>query len=152
MPVAKPFFMQRGVAVFLCVLSIFASGCAAHRPARIDKRAAETTARAVADRWLGMLDDGDYEEAFEHESLRFRIAGTQKQFVRYMQGRRAPFGHVESRKFIGAAHLKKLVGLPDGIYESVLYKSTFENKSVAAERVILTKESERWQVIDYRIY
>jgi hypothetical protein len=69
-----------------------------------------------------------------------------------MQGRRAPFGHVESRKFIGAAHMKKLVGLPDGIYESVLFKSTFENKSVAAERVILTKESQRWKVIDYRIY
>ena len=48
--------------------------------------------------------------------------------------------------------MKKLVGLPDGNYESVLFKSTFENKSVAAERVILTKESDRWQVIDYRIY
>jgi hypothetical protein len=144
--------MQRGAAVFLCMMSIVASGCAARSAARIDKRAAENTTRAVAERWLGMLDDGDYEEAFEHESMRFRISGTQKQFVRYMQGRRAPFGPVESRKFIGAAHLKKLVGLPDGIYESVLFKSTFEKKSVAAERVVLTREAERWQVIDYRIY
>ena len=48
--------------------------------------------------------------------------------------------------------MKKLVGLPDGLYQSVLFKSTFENKSVAAERVILTKEAGRWQVIDYRIY
>ena len=48
--------------------------------------------------------------------------------------------------------MKKLVGLPDGDYESVLFKSTFENKSVAAERVILTRESDRWHVIDYRIY
>jgi hypothetical protein len=144
--------MQRGPAVLLCVLSILATACATHSTSRIDKHAAENTTRALAERWLGMLDDGDYEEAFEHESIRFRIAGTQKQFVRYMQGRRAPFGHVESRKFIGAAHLKKLVGLPDGIYESVLFKSTFENKSVAAERVILTRESDRWQVIDYRIY
>ena len=144
--------MQRGAAVFLYLLSIFATGCAGHSSARIDKRAAENTTRSVAERWLGLLDAGDYEEAFEHESMRFRISGTQKQFVRYMQGRRAPFGHVESRRFIGAAHMKKLVGLPDGIYESVLFKSTFENKSVAAERVILSMESERWQVIDYRIY
>src|SRR4030088_124171 len=121
--------MQRGVAVSICVLSILAAGCASHSQTRTNKRADENTTRAVAERWLEMLDDGDYEEAFEHESIRFRISGTQKQFVRYMQGRRAPFGHVESRKFIGAAHMKKLVGLPDGTYESVLFKSTFENKS-----------------------
>lgn len=144
--------MQRGAAVFLCMLSILAGGCASHSRARVEKREAENTTRAVAERWLKMLDAGDYEEAFEHESIRFRIAGTQKQFVRYMQGRRAPFGKVVSRKFIGAAHMKKLVGMPDGIYQSVLFKSTFENKSVAAERVILTKEAGRWQVIDYRIY
>lgn len=144
--------MQRSATVLFCLLLIPLSGCAGYSRARAETRANENTTRAVAERWLAMLDDGDYQEAFEHESIRFRIAGTQKQFVRYMQGRRAPFGHVESRKFIGAAHMKKLVGLPDGIYQSVLFKSTFENKSVAAERVILTKEAGRWQVIDYRIY
>lgn len=143
---------MRRVAALTCLLFILFSGCATHSRARAEKRAAENTTRAVGERWLQMLDDGDYEEAFEHESIRFRISGTQKQFVRYMQGRRAPFGRAVSRTFIGAAHMKKLVGLPDGIYESVLFKSTFENKSVAAERVILTNESERWQVIDYRIY
>ena len=144
--------MQRGVAVFICMLSIFAAACASHSRGRVDKREAENTARAVAERWLGMIDDGDYEEAFEHESIRFRISGTQKQFVRHMQGRRAPLGRAASRKFIGAMSMKKLVGLPDGIYESVLFKTTFENKSIAAERVILTNESARWQVVDYRIY
>ena len=144
--------MHRGVAVLISVLLIPLAGCAAHSRVRAEKRADESTTRGVAERWLEMLDDGDYEEAFEHESLRFRISGTQKQFVRYMQGRRAPFGHVESRKFIGAASMKKMVGVPDGNYESVLFKSIFENKSVAAERVILTRESDRWRVIDYRIY
>ena len=144
--------MQRGAAVFLCIISISLTSCASRSTARLDKRTAENTTRALAERWLALLDAGDYEEAFEHESVRFRIAGTQKQFVRYMQGRRAPFGRVEARKFIGAAHLKKLVGMPDGIYEGVLFKSTFQNKSVAAERVILAREAERWQVIDYRIY
>jgi hypothetical protein len=144
--------VKLGVAVSICTLSILAAGCGSHSQSRSNKRADENTTRAVAERWLHMLDDGDYEEAFEHESLRFRISGTQKQFVRYMQGRRAPLGQAVSRKFIGAMSMKKLVGLPDGIYQSVLFKTTFENKSVAAERVILTKESGRWQVIEYRIY
>jgi hypothetical protein len=99
-----------------------------------------------------MLDAGDYEGAFEHKSLRFRISGTQRQFVRYMTGRRAPFGRVISRDFIGAATMKRLVGLPDGEYETVLFKTIFENKSVAAERVILTREAGRRQIVEYRIY
>jgi hypothetical protein len=144
--------MPRGVAVLACLLLIPLMGCASQSRARTERRVAENTTRSVAENWLEMLDDGDYEEAFEHESIRFRIAGTQRQFVRYMQGRRAPFGHVASRKFIGAAAMKKLVGLPDGLYQSVLFKSVFENKAVAAERVILAKEAGRWQVIDYRIY
>lgn len=144
--------MPRRLAVLACIWLIPLAGCATHSHVHAEKRADESTTRGVAERWLEMLDDGDYEEAFEHESLRFRISGTQKQFVRYMQGRRAPFGHAEWRKFIGAASMKKIVGLPDGHYESVLFKSTFENKTIAAERVILTKEADRWQVIDYRIY
>lgn len=144
--------MQRVAALFISFLVISLAGCATKSQSRAVKRAEENSAKAVAQRWLEMLDAGDYEEAFEHKSIRFRISGTQKQFVRYMQGRRAPFGQVASRKFIGAASIKKLVGLPDGNYATILFKTTFEHKSVAAERVVLSKEDERWQVIEYRIY
>ena len=144
--------MQRVAALFITFALICLTGCAAGSQSRAVKRADEKQAKAVAQKWLEMLDAGDYEEAFEHKSIRFRISGTQKQFVRYMQGRRAPFGQVASRKFIGAASIRKLVGLPDGNYATILFKATFEHKTVAAERVILSKEEGRWQVIEYRIY
>ena len=144
--------MQRAVAVLTCILLISTAGCASYSRSRAAKRANEEAATAVAQAWVEMLDRGDYERAFEHKSLRFRISGTEGQFVRYMQGRRAPFGRVFSRKFIGAASMKKLVGLPDGEYETILFKTTFENKSVAAERVILVNEAGRRQTIEYRIY
>ena len=144
--------MQRTAALFISFLLVFLAGCATKSQSRAARRADEHNAKAVAQRWLEMLDAGDYEEAFEHKSIRFRISGTQRQFVRYMQGRRDPFGQVASRKFIGAAAIKKLVGLPDGNYATILFKTTFEHKSVAAERVILSKEEGRWQVIEYRIY
>ena len=144
--------MQRAAALFTSIALILLIGCASRSQSRAAKRADENAAKAVAQKWLEMLDAGDYEEAFEHKSIRFRISGTQKQFVRYMQGRRAPFGQAVSRKFIGAAFTTKLVGVPDGHYETILFKSRFEHKAVAAERVILTKEAGRWQVIDYRIY
>ena len=144
--------MQRGLAVSFCMLVVLTSGCAFHNEARSEKRAQENAARAAALRWLTMLDNGDYEQAFEWEAQDFRMARTQAQFVRYMQARRAPFGHALGRKFIGAANIHKFVGVPEGNYVSVLFKTDFEKKSETAERVILVEQEVGWRVIDYRIY
>jgi len=119
---------------------------------RAEKRANENEARAAALHWLQLLDTGDYEEAFEFEAQDFRMSRTQSQFVRLMQARRAPFGNALSRNFIGAAHVEKLVGAPEGNYESVLFKTAFTHKNPTAERVILIKQPIGWRVIDYRIY
>jgi len=119
---------------------------------RAEKRANENDARGAALHWLQLLDDGDYEEAFEFKAQDFRMSQTQNQFVRLMQARRAPFGPTLSRKFIGAAHVEKFVGAPEGNYESVLFKTAFEHKNPTAERVILVKQVVGWRVIDYKIY
>ena len=141
--------MLRGFAV---LMSILLTSCASHSPARLEKRADETEARDAATRWLKLLDDGDYAEAFEWEAQDFRMRRTQSQFVRYMQAGRAPFGSVLSRKIIGAANVKKLVGLPEGNYETIIFKTAFQKKSPTAERVILVKQEIGWRVVDYRIY
>src|SRR5438477_4305737 len=132
--------MRRGLAVLFCTLAILPGGCASQSARRAEKRADETDARIAASKWLTLLDQGDYEEAFEWEALDFRIARTQKQFVRYMQARRQPFGRTLDRSVIGAASMTKLVGLPEGRYESIIFKTAFEKKSQTAERVILIKQ------------
>ena len=150
--------MQRGPAVFLCALSVRAglalllAGCATHSVSKTEKRANENDARAAALHWLTLLDDGDYEEAFEWEAQDFRMFRTQNQFVRSMQARRAPFGRTLSRAFVGAANIHKFAGVPEGNYESMIFKTAFERKSPTAERVILVKQEVGWRVIDYRIY
>lgn len=146
--------MKYRSAVLVCALVIPFSGCAtsARSSARAEKRAEETAARQAAEKWLKLLDQGDYEEAFEWEAKDFRLSRTQAQFVRSMQARRAPFGQALSRSAIGAASLHKLVGVPDGDYESVIFKTVFEHKQATAERIILAKQSVGWRVIDYRIY
>ena len=144
--------MRSDVTALIYALSILASGCATHSAMRAEKRASENEARAAAFRWLQLLDTGDYEEAFEFEAQDFRMSRTQNQFVRLMQARRAPFGKTIDRKFIGAAHVEKFVGAPEGNYESVLFKTNFERKNPSAERVILIKQPIGWRVIDYRIY
>ena len=142
--------MRSGIFALVCTTSILVSGCASQ--SRTEKHANENEARAAALRWLQLLDDGDYEEAFEFEAQDFRMYRTQAQFVRLMQARRAPFGKTIDRKFIGAQHVEKFVGAPAGDYETVLFKTNFENKNPTAERVILIKQSVGWRVIDYKIY
>ena len=144
--------MRPAIAVSACALSILLCSCASHSVSHAEKRANENDARTAALHWLQLLDDGDYEEAFEFEAQDFRMSRTQSQFVRLMQARRAPFGNPLSRKFIGAAHLEKFIGAPEGNYESVLFKTNFEHKNPTAERVILIKQEVGWRVVDYRIY
>jgi hypothetical protein len=105
--------MQRALAVFVCLLTILTAGCATQFAPRAEKRTDENAARSVGLTWLQLLDQGNYEEAFEWEALDFPRYHTQRQFVRYMQARRTFFGRTLSRTYIGAAHLEKFVGAPE---------------------------------------
>ena len=146
--------MRRGFVLSLCLLFGSFQGCAHHSVAKVqtEKRAREKETRAAALEWLALVDAANYGPAYEMEPPRLRSATTQEQFVRSMEGRRAPFGRVLSRSFIGAAFTRKLTGSPDGNYESLLFRTAFEHKAVAAERVILSHESGGWRVVDYRVY
>jgi hypothetical protein len=147
--------MKRAFVFLTCLCLILFQGCAMHRSVSkslTEKRDREKEARAAALHWLQLVDAGDYAQAYEEEPARLRASTTDAQFIRSMEGRRAPFGRVLSRKFIGAAFTRKLTGSPDGRYESILFRTSFEHKAVAAERVILTHESRQWRVVDYRVY
>jgi hypothetical protein len=146
--------MKRPPAFLICLLSISIAGCATHSSSRTKevRRADENAARIKALTWVALLDVGDYGQAYSEQAARLRLSGTEAQFIRSMKGRRAPFGRMLKRTFVGAAFTQKLVGAPDGNYETILFKTFFEHKTVAAERVILTRESGCWKVIDYRGY
>ena len=144
--------MRSGIVAAICGMSILLTACASHSVSRAEKRANENHARDAAQHWLQLLDDGDYEEAFEWEAQDFRMSRTQSQFVRLMQARRAPFGRALSRSMIGSRPIEKFVGAPEGNYVSLIFKTAFEHKNPTAERVIVIKQATGWRVIDYKIY
>ena len=147
--------MRRGFTVVVCFCLVLFQGCAFQRSASkslAEKKVREKETRAAALEWLGLVDSGNYPAAYAMEPARLRAATTEEQFIRSMEGRRVPFGRVLSRSFIGAAFTRKLTGSPDGRYESILFRTSFENKKLAAERVILSHESGQWRVVDYRVY
>ena len=146
--------MRRVLVLLSCGVIGLLVGCAHHSATKshTEKQVREKEARGAAEEWLALIDAEKYSAAYAIESARLRAATTEGQFVRSMQGRRQPFGSVVSRRFIGAAYTRKLTGAPDGHYESILFRTSFAQKSVAAERVILSREKDGWRVVDYRVY
>jgi hypothetical protein len=147
--------MPRGLVLAVCFCVVLLQGCALQRSASkslAEKKVREKETRAAALEWLALVDAGNYSAAYAMEPARLRAATTEEQFIRSMEGRRVPFGRVLSRSFIGAAFTRKLTGSPDGRYESILFRTSFENKKLAAERVILSHEAGQWRVVDYRVY
>ena len=147
--------MRPSLALVVSLTLLLTQSCAIHRSASkslAQKRERETAAKSAALEWLALVDAGNYPAAYAMEPARLRAATTQEQFVRSMEGRRAPFGRVLSRSFMGAAFTRKLTSSPDGQYESILFRTSFENKKLTAERVILARESNDWRVVDYRLY
>lgn len=147
--------MRRVLILLSCLAIGLIPGCATHRSAEkslAEKRTREKEARTAARQWLALIDAADYPAAYALEPARLRATTTQEQFVRSMESRRAPFGKMLSRTFMGAAFTRKMTGAPDGRYESILFRTSFAQKSLAAERVILSFESDAWRVVDYRLY
>ena len=66
-----------------------------------------------------------------------------------MRARRFPLGHAKTRQFLKITHTRRLNGAPDGDYQLIAFKTSFERKAVALEEVVLTSETGHWQVSGY---
>jgi hypothetical protein len=108
---------------------------------------------AVANKWLSVFDAGNYAEAYGMFPARVRSAGdaVEKQWVGSQRAKRTPLGRTLSRQFMKAYFARTLPGAPDGNYELLMYKTSFQHKAQATEGVTLTKESGQWQVSGYRV-
>jgi hypothetical protein len=109
-------------------------------------------ARETALHWLTLIDVGNYGEAYEEEPQRIRAGGLKEEFVRWMLIHRAPLGYARARTFMRVVHTHKLIGAPDGDYQKILLKTSFEKRALGYELVILTSESGHWQVSGYALH
>ena len=111
----------------------------------------DQAARDAAVQWLNLLDAHQYNQAWDAQPPRIR-AGIRENFIRFMQSRRAPLGRARSRSFLKVTRTNKLIGAPDGNYEKIGFKTSFERKADSVEGVIVTKETGHWQVSGYKIF
>jgi hypothetical protein len=130
-------------AIVLVAVSLFVSCAPVENP---DRRQAE----AVAISWIGLVDAGQYDKAYEQYPARIKVSETKEMFLERMRRRRATLGSVMSRSLI-SAYAHQLQGAPTGNCELLIYHTSFAAKPYATEHVVVTKESGTWQVSGYQI-
>ena len=111
----------------------------------------ELIAQGAAEKWLELLDRGEYGKAWDQCAQLFRERVTREQWTSSLPGTRAPFGAVKSRKVDAAAYKTSLPGAPDGEYVTVRFRTAFEKKESAEELVTLSYEGGAWRPTGYFI-
>ena len=111
----------------------------------------ELAAQAAGEKWLGLLDRGEYGTAWDQCAQLFRQRVTREQWIDSLPSTRAPFGAVKARKVELAAYKTSLPGAPDGQYVTVRYRTSFEKKEDAEELVTLAFEDGLWRPTGYFI-
>ncbi|WP_158943032.1 DUF4019 domain-containing protein [Granulicella sp. S190] len=116
------------------------------------QQTAEQIAAREAEGWLAMMDAGKYAESWKAAAEVLRSAVTAQKFASSIEAVRGPMGKLESRKLQSATYTTLLPGVPPGDYVMILYSSSFEQKQVAQETVIMSREKDKvWRVAGYYI-
>jgi len=112
----------------------------------------EKAAIASAEKWLTIVDRGNYLESWKQSSEYFKQAVTPEQWEQALKGVRGPLGKLISRKVKSAAYTTSLPGAPDGQYVVIQFNTSFENKKSSAETVTpMIDKDGRWRVSGYYI-
>jgi hypothetical protein len=135
----------------MCSLTIMTLVVALAPAAALSGEAEEQAIKA-AEGWLGLADQGKYEESWKEAATLFRSAVTVEQWQQALDGARKPLGELKSRKLMGAEYTTSLPGAPDGEYVVIQFDASFENKKTAVETVIPMKDEDgKWRVGGYFI-
>jgi Ethanolamine utilization protein EutJ (predicted chaperonin) len=129
------------VGLVLCAAAIWA--------AQTDK---EKAAVAAAEKWLALVDQGQYKESWKEAAEYFRNSVKEDQWVQAVRPVREPLGKLLSRKVKSSSYVTELPGAPDAEYVVVQFETSFENKKSAVETVTPMLEKDgQWRVSGYYI-
>jgi Protein of unknown function (DUF4019) len=107
---------------------------------------------AAAEKWLGLVDKGEYAASWKEAATFFRNNVTEQKWEQSSKGVREPLGKLVSRKLGTQKYETSLPGAPDGEYVVMQFDTSFANKKSAVETVttVLDKDG-KWRVVGYFI-
>lgn len=109
----------------------------------------ELAARVAAEKWLAILDAGDYGKAWDQAAKTFRERVKREQWVENLPKSRGALGAAKSRTVEVSSFKPSLPGMPAGDYVTVRFSTNFEKKSDAQELVTLVYEDGAWRPLGY---
>lgn len=110
----------------------------------------EVAARSAAEKWLALLDAGEFGKAWDQGAKLFRERVPRARWVEQLPKDRA-FGKLVSRRAEISSYKTSLPGAPDGEYVTVRFVSSFDKKTDAEELLTLVYEGEAWRVLGYGV-
>jgi hypothetical protein len=121
-------------------------------PAQAQDEKAKDAAQAAAEKWLALVDAGDYGASWEQAAAYFKKAVTQEQWKQATGAFRQPLGPMVSRKLRSRSYSEVMPGAPDGKYVVIQYTTDFGNKKGAVETVTPMLDPDgAWRVSGYLI-
>jgi len=112
----------------------------------------EKAGATAAEKWLGLVDEGKYDESWKEAAEYFRNAVKSEQWTESMRAIRQPLGKSISRKVKSASYQTSLPGAPDGEYVVIQFETSFENKKTVIETVTPMMDKDgKWRVSGYFI-
>lgn len=142
--------MKRAI-LFLVLAVVFSSMLVAgHATTAASKP--EAAARAAAELWLPLVDNGKYAESWGKMAPSFKDEVPKAKWISTITEIRKPVGKLTSRKSKSAEYTKDLPGAPEGEYVVLKYNSVFEHKPVAEETVVaILNQDLTWSVTGYSV-
>jgi len=112
----------------------------------------EKAAVVAAEKWLAIVDAGNYADSWKEAAGYFKAAVSQEKWEQSLQAVRTPLGKIISRKVKTKNYQTTLPGAPDGEYVIIQFQTSFQNKKSAIETVtpMLDKDG-HWRVSGYFI-
>ena len=106
----------------------------------------------AAQKWLVLVDQGDYGKSWETAAGYFKGAVTEKQWEQAVTAVRSPLGKVITRKLKLKQYATSLPGAPDGEYVVIQFETSFDKKKSFVETITPMKEKDdSWRVSGYYI-
>jgi Protein of unknown function (DUF4019) len=102
--------------------------------------------------WLQLVDKERYGDSWDASSQLFKDTMTRGEWESIIAKLRRPLGTVNSRSTLDQKKTKILEGLPEGEYVEMLYNTSFSNRPLAYEMLILVLEKDKqWRVVTYQV-
>ena len=133
-------------------VSIFIACTQDNNQDAINHTADEQAAIQSAEKWLALVDEGNYEESWDEAAEVFKNAVSKPEWDEMLGKTRPPFGKVLERSVKTKAYKTSVPGVPDGEYVVIQFQTKYENKANTIETVTPSKEKDgNWRVAGYYI-